>query len=448
MGNIVRSVMAVLVLGLLLAHARAATPRYSITQLRAISTATDAYTTAYDINDNGIAVGVEGGPAIPSTEPWNPPPIDWTKTRPMKWDASATPAVLATLPGKGGEALAINNAGLIVGYSAASTGGQASTVFSTSAATAIPNGGGRAVDVNDAGVVLGFGGPTGNFRYLASTNTLQPLGTGSNQSGWEARTISPSGRMFANRFTGSGLTAGELFQSASPTFLFPPNPFAEFRDVNTHHVIAGTYSANSSGSMPAIFNGSTPTMISVPGAQFGSAAGINDRGMVLLSAYNSQTGYRPYVYDNGVLTAIDALLDNAGRWSNLFGIAINNRGQIVGQGRFDHDNNSSTPSIISGFRLDPVRSPGDTNSDRTVDFADLLTLAQNYGRSGNGNVFYETGDFNYDWSVDFTDLLTLAQHYNAPARFEQDWTLARSIVPEPAALGVMLLLYRPRRRRA
>jgi hypothetical protein len=55
---------------------------------------------------------------------------------------------------------------------------------------------------------------------------------------------------------------------------------------------------------------------------------------------------------------------------------------------------------------------GDTNTDGTVGFPDLLTLAQHYGQSGQD---WAHGDFNYDGSVGFPDLLLLAQHYGQTA---------------------------------
>ena len=56
----------------------------------------------------------------------------------------------------------------------------------------------------------------------------------------------------------------------------------------------------------------------------------------------------------------------------------------------------------------PLALLGDTNEDGIVNFNDLLTLAQNYGR---GNATWQTGDFNGDGQVTFPDLLILAQHY-------------------------------------
>ncbi|MFT3785567.1 MAG: Ig-like domain-containing protein [Tepidisphaeraceae bacterium] len=52
---------------------------------------------------------------------------------------------------------------------------------------------------------------------------------------------------------------------------------------------------------------------------------------------------------------------------------------------------------------------GDSNRDRTVNFADLLTLAANYGQS---NMAFTQGDFDYNGSVGFSDLLILAARYN------------------------------------
>ena len=90
------------------------------------------------------------------------------------------------------------------------------------------------------------------------------------------------------------------------------------------------------------------------------------------------------------------------------------------------------------------RLPGDANDDGKVGFADLLILAQNYGKSP-GQTF-DTGDFNNDGGVGFDDLLILAQHYGEM----QTAAPAAAPVPEPASLGAagalaFLLLGRRRR---
>lgn len=91
------------------------------------------------------------------------------------------------------------------------------------------------------------------------------------------------------------------------------------------------------------------------------------------------------------------------------------------------------------FQLFP---DGDADFSQTVDFGDLLTLAQNYDITTDRT--WAHGDFNGDDGVTFDDLLVLAQHYgegaaqldpsSASADFAADWALALTLVPEPASL--------------
>ena len=98
---------------------------------------------------------------------------------------------------------------------------------------------------------------------------------------------------------------------------------------------------------------------------------------------------------------------------------------------------------------------GDANLNLTVEFQDLVALAQNY--NGTAKEWYQ-GDFDLDGDVDFQDLIPLAQNYNGSlpgvvdelgtAEFAADWALAQSLVPEPtslAALGVLGAILKRRR---
>jgi fibronectin type 3 domain-containing protein len=71
--------------------------------------------------------------------------------------------------------------------------------------------------------------------------------------------------------------------------------------------------------------------------------------------------------------------------------------------------------------------PGDVNNDGSVNFADLLTLAQNYGRTSG--VTWAQGDLNGDGSVNFTDLLQLAQKYGTASAAQPQVAAAASIAP-------------------
>jgi hypothetical protein len=89
---------------------------------------------------------------------------------------------------------------------------------------------------------------------------------------------------------------------------------------------------------------------------------------------------------------------------------------------------------------------GDATLDGTVDFNDLVQLAQNFNTAtGTGGWF--RGDFNYDGKADFNDLVALAQSYNQagvggaalPVDFASEWqaALAESSVPEPSLVSLL-----------
>ncbi|HEY7119272.1 MAG TPA: dockerin type I domain-containing protein [Tepidisphaeraceae bacterium] len=101
---------------------------------------------------------------------------------------------------------------------------------------------------------------------------------------------------------------------------------------------------------------------------------------------------------------------------------------------------------------------GDANLDGSVNFADLVALAQSYNTSSGAA--WSHGDFNFDGAVNFSDLVGLAQNYNAalpsaaaaatlPAVFMNDFQEALSQVPEPSLWPLTFLApaIRPRRRR-
>jgi uncharacterized repeat protein (TIGR03803 family) len=89
---------------------------------------------------------------------------------------------------------------------------------------------------------------------------------------------------------------------------------------------------------------------------------------------------------------------------------------------------------------------GDATLDQTVNFDDLVILAQNYNGTTGG---WAQGNFDGVGGTNFGDLVLLAQNYNAgpasvlgaafSADFAADWRLAQALVPEPGACALLAL---------
>jgi T5SS/PEP-CTERM-associated repeat protein len=158
----------------------------------------------------------------------------------------------------------------------------------------------------------------------------------------------------------------------------------------------------------------------------------------LLSGLNSGTAGIISTSAQSAHNTIDALVDNAHLHRTVWnGLPVDDT------------------TIIAKYTL-----RGDANLDGSVGFADLVTVAQNYGNS-SGQATWDIGDFNYDGNVGFADLVALAQNYGGalPAAsmpgvsdgFDRDMEAAFASVPEPATLCVALagcaLMGRKRRSR-
>ncbi|MGA2230751.1 MAG: autotransporter-associated beta strand repeat-containing protein [Tepidisphaeraceae bacterium] len=151
------------------------------------------------------------------------------------------------------------------------------------------------------------------------------------------------------------------------------------------------------------------------------------------------------------------------------GIAASNP-SLYAVGYVDGDRDSGTAALANQIIVKTTLA-GDANLDGTVNFADLLVVAQNFNHTTDthGNPLdWADGDFNYDNVVNFADLLLVAQNFNKtlgagqlaqlPTSFAADWQLAEAEiaaaptpVPEPASAAIFAgaasaLLMRRRRR--
>lgn len=244
--------------------------------------------------------------------------------------------------------------------------------------------------------------------------------------------MAEGGNVFAPAINASGAVAGSHWQTGSN------QQAALFERVD------GVWTRRSIG----------PTVV---GDQMSWAAGITNSGIAVgsVALASQQSMLNPprdsFVWDpddDSTTMVKDALEATSGQgWQLTAVYGMNERGQLIVNGRFDHDNNPATTGIPAAALLTPGEA-GDTNFDFAVNFEDLVTLAQNYGTPSGAN--WLTADFTQDGAVNFDDLVLLAQNYGtSPAAFAADWAFARSLVPEPAviALAATGFTFTGRRRR-
>lgn len=180
------------------------------------------------------------------------------------------------------------------------------------------------------------------------------------------------------------------------------------------------------------------------------AVSINDAGIAV--GWIHDTTDRAVAWGtDGIAIELGTLLPptDAAHWTLIDAYNISNTYWVSGVGIFDPDADPNTQDLYyRAFLLDLVRhfgTPGDANRDNTVNFDDLLRIAQYYGQTTSAR--WDDGDFTGDGIVGFDDLLLLAQHYDSAAglsgdtlseSFLADFSAARSLVPEPS-VGLLLL---------
>ncbi len=318
------------------------------------------------------------------------------------------------------------------------------------------------------------------FRTEAAGGAMSNLGTLGGQFS-SAKAINDSGQVAggsyltpdganqftrAFRYTGTPGFGGAMVDLGT---LGGPNSFGY--GINNAGVVVGeadvSYDINTGDRVTRAFRytgtpgaGGVMTDLGTLGGINSDARSINNYGHIVgRSEINAEGDTHAFLYANGQMIDLDAWLNTSNvpaglNWELKEANSISDTGYIAGTGVFN------TPFGLrgNGYRLDAISLiglPGDANRDRTVNFDDLLTLAQNYGAT---SAVWDNGDFNSDGVVGFDDLLTLAQRYGTsglstdemsilPTTFTSDWAAAQSLVPEPASLSLSAVAAMALRRR-
>jgi len=119
---------------------------------------------------------------------------------------------------------------------------------------------------------------------------------------------------------------------------------------------------------------------------------------------------------------------NSGAW-NGSGI-VTSAGDATHALGFGDSADGIVPGLPANTLLVRWTRYGDVNLDGAVGFADLLTVARNYGKTGQN---WDQGDMNYDGAVAFDDLVTVARNYGAIAALRP---AAAIIVPTPLEMPI------------
>jgi probable HAF family extracellular repeat protein len=358
---------------------------------------------------------------------------------------------LGTLGGSAAFALAINNAGQVAGRSITTAGIVHAFVWTPGGVGGIPTnpqmkdltpagGPSEATAINTTGQLTGYMTVPAQgqqvtqraFRYSSGTITQLPLPTGNYDSS------------FAYGINDNGKVVGEVYKNASGAghaFLYNGATSAELGDlgggsstplaINNQDQIVG-YSANLDGYDRAfLYNDAAMTDLGTLGGHYSYALAINGNNQIAGGSYTDDADsiYHAFLSDGTIMTDLNTqVTSKAADWVLNEAKGINDSGVIVGTGTLSGQRHA--------FMLRPL-APGDATADGSVDFNDLVALAQNYN-TDSGSADWEHGDFTGDGNVDFNDLVLIAQNYNT-TQFQSDIQVAFAPVPEPSACCTLAL---------
>jgi len=380
------TVGALLSLAVLISCASAWAAEYTVTDLGTLGGTT---VTAASLNDAGVVVGRSD---TATNEAYHG----------ILWDSSL--ADLGALPDHPqSSAFAINNAGQAVGVSF-TLGNVLGRAVLWSGGTTTELGDFVARDINESGFVVGntmieVAGLSAVPRAVTYDGSMVVLGTlGGDQS--EALAVNDAGWSVG----GSGLstfaiTHGFVYLNGAMHDLGTLGGNYSFAyDINNARQVVGA-SRTSGGIMHAfLFQlDEVGTVISKTdlgdlGGAYSAAYGINETGQVV----GTSNGHA-FLWSSGILSDLDSMIPVGSEWRLHRALAINESGQIAGEGWHQ--------GLARGFLLTPATAcEGDANGDGIVDPLDSGYVLARLGCAvGSGDPQCDAADANGDGVVDPLD---------------------------------------------
>lgn len=319
--------MKTVVFSLIFAAVAAADPIYTVAYLGGLTGSASGYA----VNSSGTVAGWEQNPAGG-----------------QQAFVSTSTGLQALSPGPyESYAYGINEAGTVVGTTYDAKGQAHATIWSASGTT-ILGAGSYALAINDAGEVVG-----GNGEAFALVNgQVQTLAAVPGVNWSAAYGVNNSGTIVGDgQFSNGTFHAIVWNPSGSATMLGTfGGSSSQATGVNDSGEVVG-FASLADGYQNAFAEiGGTMTDLGTLGGGSSYAYGVNQSGQIVGYSWLADGGQSAFLYDDGAMLDLNSLLPNNSGWDLLQAYAINASGQITGEGLYDGQ--------LSAFLLtDPPAGP-------------------------------------------------------------------------------------------
>ncbi len=287
-------------------------------------------------------------------------------------------------------AFGVNNASVVVGFE----------YVVLAAGEPVFGGCGRVVSPFDQ---FGYGGAE---AFLWSDGVMTSLAAGTSFFATQARDINDAMQVVGYGIDISAIPYGfRAFIWQGETMVSLPGVGGEAHAINERGQVVGrARPLPLSASQAVLWENGEIVQLGTLGGEWSGAWDINDHGQVVgwaqtaeLDADRCPIGHG-FLWENGQMFDLNDRLPPDSGWELLDARAINNRGQIVGHGLLNGEQ--------QGFLLTPIT--GDTDGDGDVDLADLLTFDACFSGPGAARpdepACVEV-DLDADGDVDLADLV-------------------------------------------